>query len=190
MLCQSVVSANLRLWTRQCNVLTFSSYIGYDKGAKDSRSLNLRQWDMVQPLLHILWWRRCCTLKHKDFVYIGEPIPELNETDHAAFLLNVQKAVLLSLKEKKLLTTSQYERCVSRLEQEHSAKQKNHRRVWPLGVVSIYQFIMKEGWMTVFQSDVIAQGGIRQSISPFYYSLGMRTCRVHLAWCIRMAFIL
>jgi hypothetical protein len=53
----------------------------------------------------------------------------LNEAEHAAFLLDVQKAVLLSLKGKSLLTTSQYERCVSRLEEEYSVKQKKQRRV-------------------------------------------------------------
>ena len=38
--------------------------------------------------------------------------------------------------------------------------------------------------------DVIAQGANRQSISPFYYSLGMRTCRVHLVDVLRMANLL
>ena len=84
--------------------------------------------NLVQPLLHRLERRRCCTLKHKDFVYIGEPVPELNAAEDAAFLLNLQKAVLLSLKEKMLLTASQYERCLDELEKEYIGKQKNQRR--------------------------------------------------------------
>jgi hypothetical protein len=55
-------------------------------------------------------------------------VPELNAAEDAAFLLNLQKAVLLSLKEKMLLTASQYERCLDELEKEYIGKQKNQRR--------------------------------------------------------------
>ncbi len=77
---------------------------------------------------HILKRRRCCLLKPKDFVNIGDPIPALNERDHGAFLLLLQKAALLSLKEKNLLTASQYDHCVRCLEQEFSETQKDRRR--------------------------------------------------------------
>jgi hypothetical protein len=52
----------------------------------------------------------------------------LNEKDHAAFLHHLQKAVLLSLRERSLLTAAQYAHCVSRLEQEHTEKSKKQRR--------------------------------------------------------------
>lgn len=55
-------------------------------------------------------------------------MPELYEKEHAEFFLNLQKSILLSLKEKKLLTTSQYEKCVSELEYENSERQKKQRR--------------------------------------------------------------
>jgi len=42
-----------------------------------------------------------------EFVYNGEPIPEIDKTVHRDFLLNLQKAMLLSLVERKLLTKSQ-----------------------------------------------------------------------------------
>ena len=47
-----------------------------------------------------------------------------------------------------------------------------------------------EGWKTVFLTDVIAQGGDRLSISPFYYSLGMRTGYVRLDVVLLLANIL
>jgi hypothetical protein len=59
---------------------------------------------------------------------MGEPIPKLNEKDHVLFLLHLQKAALLSLKERNLLTNAQYTQCVSRLEQEHNEKSKKQRR--------------------------------------------------------------
>ena len=55
-------------------------------------------------------------------------MPELNAVEDAAFLLNLYKAVLLSLKEKMLLTASQYKRCLDELEKEYIGKQKNKRR--------------------------------------------------------------
>lgn len=36
-------------------------------------------------------------MKHREFVYVGEPVLELNEREHAAFLMNIQTAILLSL---------------------------------------------------------------------------------------------
>ncbi|NLB81365.1 MAG: hypothetical protein GX800_07120 [Clostridiaceae bacterium] len=50
-------------------------------------------------------------MKHRDFIYIGEPAPKIDKTLHKEFLLNVQKAMLLSLEERKLLTKKQAE-CV------------------------------------------------------------------------------
>jgi hypothetical protein len=53
---------------------------------------------------------------HREFVYIGEPVPELNKQEYAAFILQFQKAMLASLKKRGLLNHSQYERCVDKLE--------------------------------------------------------------------------
>lgn len=61
---------------------------------------------------------------HREFVYIGDPVPELNEQEHAAFLMNIQKSILLSLEKRKLLTHSQRERCLVELEKQYSREQK------------------------------------------------------------------
>ena len=52
---------------------------------------------------------------HREFVYVGDPVPELNEQEHAAFLMNIHKSILLSLEKRKLLTHSQRERCLVEL---------------------------------------------------------------------------
>lgn len=62
-------------------------------------------------------------MKHREFVYAGEPVLELNEQEHAAFLMNIQTAILLSLEKRDLLTASQRERCVLELEKQNRAKQ-------------------------------------------------------------------
>lgn len=66
-------------------------------------------------------------MKHREFVYAGGPVPELNEREHAAFLLDVQKAILLSLERRKLLTLSQRQRCVDELEKRYIQSQKKSR---------------------------------------------------------------
>lgn len=65
---------------------------------------------------------------HREFVYVGDPIPELNEQEHAAFLMNIQKSILLSLEKRKLLTASQCERCLSEIEKQYSECQRKQRR--------------------------------------------------------------
>ncbi len=55
-------------------------------------------------------------MKHREFVYVGEPVPELNEREYAAFLMNIQRSILFSLEKRNLLTTSQRERCLLELE--------------------------------------------------------------------------
>lgn len=60
-------------------------------------------------------------MKCREFVFVGDPIPELTELEHAAFLLQFQKSVLTSLRKRELLTQSQYERCVQELEIQHAA---------------------------------------------------------------------
>lgn len=74
---------------------------------------------MVQSLAHIVKKGGACYMKHREFVYVGEPVPELNEQEHAALLVNIQKSILLSLEKRNLLTASQRERCLFELEKRH-----------------------------------------------------------------------
>jgi len=57
-------------------------------------------------------------LKHREFIYTGEPVLGLNGQEDAAFLLNIQRAVIWSLEKRKLLTASQRERCMTELEKQ------------------------------------------------------------------------
>lgn len=61
-------------------------------------------------------------------MYVGDPVPEFNEQEHAAFLMNIQQSILLSLEQRKLLTPSQRERCMVELEKRYIQSQKNGRR--------------------------------------------------------------
>ncbi len=83
---------------------------------------------MVQPLAHILETREVVLLKHREFVYVGDPAPEINEQEHTAFLMNMQRAILLSLEKRNLLTASQRERCMVELEKQYRQIQKKQRR--------------------------------------------------------------
>ena len=65
---------------------------------------------------------------YREFVYVGDPVPELNEQEHAAFLMNIQKSILLSLEKRKLLTRSHLERCLVELEKQYSQKQSLLRK--------------------------------------------------------------
>ena len=68
-------------------------------------------------------------MAHREFIYIGEPLPKLNEKEHAAFFLNLQKGILLSLKQRNLLTPAQYQECLAELEKRESipCERKFHR---------------------------------------------------------------
>jgi len=65
-------------------------------------------------------------LKHREFRYVGEPVPELNEQEHAAFLMNFQRSILLSLEKRNLLTASQRERCLLELEKQYRINSINY----------------------------------------------------------------
>jgi len=60
------------------------------------------------------WW--CVLRKEREFVYAGEPIPKIILSIHTDFLLQIQKAMLLSLAQRKLLSTDQVERVAEELE--------------------------------------------------------------------------
>ena len=54
----------------------------------------------------------------REFVYTGGPVPKIGRSSYSAFVLQVQKAMLLSLVEKKLLSVSQMERVMDELERK------------------------------------------------------------------------
>ena len=66
-------------------------------------------------------------LKHKEPVYEGEPIPDLNEPKYAEFLLHLEKSVLYALKDRNLLTRSQMEQCIRETERLHTRDCCRHR---------------------------------------------------------------
>lgn len=59
-------------------------------------------------------------MKCREFIYAGEPVPEITEQEHTVFLLQLQKSILASLKKRELLNRSQYERCIEKLEKQYS----------------------------------------------------------------------
>lgn len=58
-------------------------------------------------------------MSHHDYIYAGDPIPELSEKESASFFLNLQKAIIYSLEKRSLLTSAQRSRCIARLEKQH-----------------------------------------------------------------------
>lgn len=63
-------------------------------------------------------------LSHREFIYVGDPIPELTSKDNSAFLMLIQESILLSLKDRKLLNDSQYERCLNELNMQEQLKRR------------------------------------------------------------------
>jgi len=59
-------------------------------------------------------------LKCREFVYVGEPAPQITEQEYAAFYLQFQKSILASLEKRKLLTRSQYIRCIEEIERQYN----------------------------------------------------------------------
>ncbi len=58
-------------------------------------------------------------MSHKDYSYVGDPIPQLSMKDNPDFFLIFQKAVIYSLKKRNLLTDSQCDLCIERLERQY-----------------------------------------------------------------------
>ena len=59
-------------------------------------------------------------MKCREFIYVGEPAPQITEQEHAAFYLHFQKSILASLEKRGLLTHSQYSRCIEEIEKQYS----------------------------------------------------------------------
>ena len=57
-------------------------------------------------------------MKHREYVYTGETIPVLTETEHEAFFRQLKLGILSSLRERQLLTQQQYKRCEELLERD------------------------------------------------------------------------
>ena len=54
-------------------------------------------------------------MKHNKFTYIGDSVPKIDKRKHEEFLRNFQKAMLLSLAERNLLTKAQVDQVLERL---------------------------------------------------------------------------
>ena len=54
--------------------------------------------------------------KEHEFVYSGEPIPKIDPLKSADFILQLQKSMLSSLVKRNLLSASQMERVIEKLE--------------------------------------------------------------------------
>ena len=67
-------------------------------------------------------------MRHREFVYTGDPIPDISVQEHTDFLMNFQKAILCSLEKRKLLSASQRESCVLELEKQYSQYQRKKRQ--------------------------------------------------------------
>ncbi len=67
---------------------------------------------------------RILFMKQREFAYIGEDMWELNEQEYAVFFMNIQKAILLLLEKRNLLTASQRECCLIELEKQITAKKE------------------------------------------------------------------
>ncbi len=61
-------------------------------------------------------------MKSREFVYVGEHVPQITEQEHAEFYLHFQKSILASLEKRGLLTHSQYESCIDELEKQYGRK--------------------------------------------------------------------
>lgn len=64
-------------------------------------------------------------MKCREFIYIGDPAPQIIEQEYAAFYLHLQKSILASLEKRELLTHSQYSRCIKEIEKQDSQKKRS-----------------------------------------------------------------
>lgn len=67
-------------------------------------------------------------LSHREFIYVGDPFPELTSQNNSAFLMLIQESILLSLKDRKLLNHSQCERCLNELNEQNMREQIKRRQ--------------------------------------------------------------
>ena len=77
---------------------------------------------MPQEMIFRRWW--CVLKKAREVVSIGEPVPRITLPTHPDFFMQLQKAMLLSLVHRKLLSVSQMERVWEELELKTYEKTK------------------------------------------------------------------
>ena len=63
-------------------------------------------------------------MKNKEYVYIGEPLPELNWQEHTQFLMHLEKAVLYSLEKRVLISRSERKRCLIEIDALHAREKR------------------------------------------------------------------
>ena len=80
-------------------------------------------------------------LSHRELIYVGDPIPEQTSKDNSAFLMLIQESILLSLKDRKLLNNSQYDRCIDELYELKMRRNQNNAKLFLLSV-----FLYKIKW--------------------------------------------
>ena len=64
-------------------------------------------------------------MKCREFIYVGEPAPQITEQECTAFYLHLQKSILASLEKRELLTHSQYSRCIEEIEKQYCQKSRS-----------------------------------------------------------------
>ena len=67
-------------------------------------------------------------LSHREFIYVGDPFPELTSQNNSAFLMLIQESILLSLKDRKMLNHCQCERCLNELNEQNMREQIKRRQ--------------------------------------------------------------
>lgn len=66
-------------------------------------------------------------MKQKAYVYVGEPISDLDGPEYREFLLHLEKCILYSLEKRDILTHSQTERCIKEIKKVHTKDCSKHR---------------------------------------------------------------
>ncbi len=58
-------------------------------------------------------------MKHREFIYVGDTAPNLDKEQYSEFILMYQKAVIVFLKKRNLLTPAQSKCCIEKLEKQN-----------------------------------------------------------------------
>ena len=67
-------------------------------------------------------------MKHREYVYTGDPVLPIGEWDRGV-LLHLQKAILLSLETRNLLTRVERELCERELEKQYFDAEADHEPI-------------------------------------------------------------
>lgn len=58
-------------------------------------------------------------MKHREFIYVGDAVPDINDEQYSKFILTYQKAVIAFLEKRNLLTPAQSKCCIEKLEKQN-----------------------------------------------------------------------